>query len=183
MTHANHAKAAFGPVAFAALLTLAAPAAAQTVVAPQPVTADDIAGKPLDDLNLRKDRDKTAPALVTAADAPYAIPGKGRCPALNGAVADLNAALGPDIDDTITPSAAHKREQVVGTTARSLVGSLIPFDGIIRQISGANAAAGHRALYIYAGSVRRAFLKGYAKARGCRIRPFSAQIPPAAPAP
>jgi len=165
------------------LLTSGATVSAQTAAAPQAITATDIATKPIDDLNLRRDKDKPAPVLVAAQDNPYAIPGNGRCAVLNREVADLNAVLGPDIDANMSPSARQKRDRAVAGTARSAVGSLIPFDGIIRQISGANAAEGHRALYLYAGSVRRAFLKGYAKARGCRIRPFSAQIPPATPAP
>jgi hypothetical protein len=145
-------------------------ASAQTAAAPQAVTAGDIAGKPLDDLNLRKDKEKIAPVLEAALARPYAIPGKGRCAALNLEVVRLNAALGPDVDDSNSPSAEQKRDRAVGGTARSVVGSLIPFDGVIRAISGADAAAAHYALYLYAGSVRRAFIKGYAKARGCHIK-------------
>lgn len=148
------------------------PAPAQTAVAPQAVTAADIAGKPLDDLNLRKDKARIAPVLEEAKDHPYATSGMGRCIALNREVARLDEALGPDIDSASTQSERQKRDRAVGGTARSVVGSLIPFDGVIRQISGANAAEGHRAMFLYAGSVRRAFLKGYARARGCRIRPM-----------
>jgi hypothetical protein len=146
------------------------PVFAQTAAAPQPVTAADIAGKPLDDLNLRKDKDKIAPALEAARAHPYTVPGNGRCLTLNREIASLDVALGPDIDSTTSPSEAQKRDRAVGGTARSVVGSLIPFDGVIRQISGANAAAAHREMFLYAGSVRRAFLKGYAKATRCRIR-------------
>lgn len=155
------------------LLTIAAPAAGQTVVAPQPVTPEDIVRKPLDDFNLRKDRDKIAPALVAAQDKPYAIPNKGGCAALNHEVAGLDAALGPDLDTDIASTIAQKRARAMGGAARAMVGGLIPFDSVIRQISGANAAAGHRDRYIYAGSVRRAFLKGYARAKGCRINRFT----------
>ena len=158
------------------ILVLAGPGqlSAQTAAAPQTVTAGDIAAKPADDLNLRKDKDKVAPVLEAAQAHPYTIPGKGLCSSLNLAVADLNAVLGPDIDERTLPSAEQKRDRAVGGTARSVVGSLIPFDCVIREISGANAAEAHRALYLYAGSVRRAYLKGYAKARGCRIRPYVA---------
>ncbi len=151
-------------------LLIAGQALAQTAAAPRPVTAGDVATRPLEDVNVRKD--KIAPVLEAALAAPYTLPGKGRCAALNSEVARLNDALGPDIDAMTPQTRAQKREQVVGGTARSLVGSLIPFDGLVRQISGADAAAAHRALFIYAGSARRAFLKGYASARGCRIRPI-----------
>ncbi len=147
------------------------PAFTQTAVAPQAVTPGDIAARPLDDLNLRKDKAATAPVLVAAKDHPYALTGMQRCSALNRQVASLDEALGPDIDAGTSPTEEQKRARAVGATARSVVGSLIPFDGVIRQISGANAAELHRAQFLYAGSVRRAFLKGYAKARGCRIRP------------
>lgn len=154
------------------------PASAQTATAPQPVTVGDIATKPVDDLNLRKE--KIPPVLEAAQAHPYTVPNKGRCASLNGEIADLNEALGPDIDDAISPSARQKRDRVIASTARSLVGGLIPFGGVIREVSGANAAAAHRELYLYAGSVRRAFLKGYGKAHGCRIKRY---VPPVAEKP
>ena len=155
--------------AFAAIgIASALPVLAQTAVAPPPVKPVDIASKPLEDLNLRKE--KTEPVLEDALNNPYAIRGGGRCSALNQEVAKLNQALGPDIGETESPSEDQKRGRAIAGTARSVVGGLIPFNGLVRLITGANAAANHRAVYLYAGSVRRAFLKGYAKARGCRIK-------------
>ncbi len=153
----------------AGLLVLAGPVptVAQTAVAPKPVTAQDIAAAPLDTLNLRKD--KVDPVLVEARTRPYTLPGHGRCAALNHEVSRLNVALGPDIDESTSPSVDEKRARAVAGTARSVVGSLIPFSGVVRQISGAAAEENRRAQYLYAGSVRRAFLKGYARARSCRI--------------
>lgn len=161
-------------LALAPALTIALahtnPAAAspQTAVAPQPVTVEDVATKPLDDLNLRKTA--ANPVLVAARVHPYALPGKGRCASLARGIAALDTVLGPDIDANLSPSARQKRDRAIAGTARSLMGSLIPFGGLVRQISGANAAEANRALDIYAGSVRRAFLKGYARAKSCRIR-------------
>jgi len=178
MTH-HSPRPSLMPLAVACVMAIAGagPVSAQTAAAPQPVTAGDIAGKPLDDLNLRKDKDKIAPALEAASANPYAVPGQGRCAILNREVASLDAALGPDIDASTSSSTKQKRDRAVGGTARSVVGSLIPFDGVVRLISGANAADAHRALYLYAGSVRRAFLKGYARAKGCRIKPFVLPAP------
>jgi hypothetical protein len=164
-----------GAVCVAALAATVG-AHAQTAVAPPPVTAADVAARPLDDLNLRKDKEKIAPVLEAAKAHPYTLAGMSRCTAMNREIASLNQALGPDIDAAASPSEQEKRARAVGGTARSLVGSLIPFDGVIRQISGANAAEAHRALFLYAGSVRRAFLKGYAAAHGCRIRPVAQQV-------
>ncbi len=142
---------------------------AQTAVAPRPVTVEDIAAKPLDDLNLRKAA--IAPVLEAALAHPYTLVRSPRCAALAAKIAELDAALGPDIDAGITPSTAQKRARVIGGTARSVIGGLIPFGGVIREISGANAADARLAHYIYAGSVRRAFLKGYAHARRCKVVP------------
>jgi hypothetical protein len=149
------------------LMTMPFSASAQTAVAPQPVTGGDVVARPVDDLNLRKE--KIAPVLQRAKAHPYTIPDNGRCTGLNSEVASLDKALGPDIDESLSPSAEKKRDEAVGGTARMVVGALIPFDGVIRTISGANAAERHRAVYLYAGSVRRAFIKGYARAHGCRI--------------
>ncbi len=148
---------------------------AQTAVAPKPVTAADVAAAPVDELNLRKH--DYAAALIAAQAHPYTLPRGGSCPAINREVAALNGALGPDIDETKSLNEQEKRAQAVGGTARSVVGGLIPFGGVIREISGASAEERRRALYLYAGSVRRAYLKGYAHARGCRIAHYVAPPP------
>ena len=58
-----------------------------------------------------------------------------------------------------------------------MVGSFIPFRGLIREISGANEQERKLQLAIYAGSTRRSFLKGVGYQRGC---PWPAR--PATPA-
>lgn len=168
---------AIASIAVASMLSLLCPAttSAQTVVAPRPVTAVDVAVAPVDELNLRKQ--KYDAVLINAQGHPYAIPGGGSCPALNREVVALNGALGPDIDEASSLTEQEKRSQAVGGTARSVVGGLIPFGGVIRTISGATAEERRRALYLYAGSVRRAFLKGYARARGCHIVRYAASPP------
>ncbi len=145
---------------------------AQTAVAPKPVTAADVATTPVDEFNLRKHT--YAAELVQAKAHPYTLPNGGSCPALNKEVVLLNGSLGPDIDEVGSATEQEKREQVAGGTARSVVGGLIPFGGIIRTISGAAAEQRRRELYLYAGSVRRAYLKGYARARGCKIARYVA---------
>jgi hypothetical protein len=49
----------------------------------------------------------------------------------------------------------------------SLLGGLIPFRGVIRQLTGANAEREKMERAIYAGLARRSFLKGYAQGIGC----------------
>lgn len=148
---------------------------AQTAVAPKPVTAQDVATTPVDEFNLRKH--EYPPVLLAAKNHPYTLPGGGACAAMNREVAALNVALGPDIDETATLTEQEKRSQAAGGTAKSVVGGLIPFGGVIRAISGATAEERRKEQLLYAGSVRRAFIKGYARARGCRIAHYVA--PPA----
>jgi len=72
--------------------------------------------------------------------------------------------LGDDIDVARDDGKATIN---MGSLAQSVVGSLIPFGGVIREISGANAQQRKWQEAIYAGSVRRAFLKGVGQQRGC----------------
>lgn len=134
---------------------------------PKPVTqsaptVEDVATTPLSDLNIRKS--KVPPILLRAQSAPYSLAGMSRCPSLQSEVAQLNGALGEDVD-----SARRRGKAVIpGKVAQDLVGGIIPFRGVVREISGANAE--NRALQqaIYAGFARRAFLKGVGLQKGCR---------------
>ena len=58
---------------------------------------------------------------------------------------------------------------------QSAVSMFIPGTGLIRQISGAAAAEKHARTAVYAGSIRRGFLKGLGQTKRC--------APPAAPLP
>lgn len=149
-----------------ALALCSAPLAAQTVVAPKDVTAGDVLTKPLSDVNLKKDA--IPPILVAARENAYTTAGLRTCPAIQAEVRRLDAVLGDDIDVAQDKSLGEKRGNSVGNIAKSVVGSLIPFGGIIREISGANENERQWALALYAGSVRRAYLKGMGAQKGCR---------------
>lgn len=127
----------------------------------QNVSATDVAATPIDDLNLRK---KNVPdVLIAAQDAPYSLRGMRTCAQFSRAITGLNAVLGDDID-----VAQAKGQRVnTGLLAKSAIGSFIPFEGVIKEISGANAHERSVQSAIYAGSVRRAFLKGVGQTRGC----------------
>jgi len=158
----------FSPVLLAVLL--AAPALAQTSSsAPRdekPITqrdpsAVDVIATPATDLNLKKG--EIPPILVAASQNPYGLSGMRRCADLAAEVSRLDAVLGDDIDIAQAPS----RRVSPGKVAQSVVGSFIPFRGIIREISGANEQERKQQLAIYAGSTRRSFLKGVGYQRGC----------------
>ncbi len=153
-------------LAFTLLLCAAAPAAmAQTVVAPQNVTAVDVVTAPLSELNLKKN--EIPPVLLAARERPYDLTGLRACRAIQSEVGQLNAALGDDIDITTEKTRDEKRGNAVGSVAKSVISSFIPFGGVIREVSGAAASERQWQVALYAGASRRAFLKGYRQARGC----------------
>ena len=157
-------------------LTLAAPALGQTVVDPENMKAEDVVMSPLSDVNLHK---KAVPAVLESALAnPYDLTGIKSCAGYTTAIESLDAALGDDIDVARGKTDDEKMGNSAGTIVKSVIGSFIPFRGIIREISGANAQqrAWERALY--AGSVRRAFLKGMGQSKGCAYpaRPATPEV-------
>ena len=123
--------------------------------------AKDVAMTPLTDLNLSKD--EIPEVLVTAALDPYAADGFKTCKHIGAAIADLDAVLGPDMDVY-----EDDRDRIAwGKIAANAVGSFIPFRGVLRELTG---AADHRRDFqsaIYAGAVRRGFLKGLGQQKGC----------------
>ncbi|WP_243395861.1 hypothetical protein [Sphingomonas oleivorans] len=98
---------------------------------------------------------------------PYGLDGTATCARLVQGVADLNAALGSDF--TVMN---EKKENAAGKLAeaggKSLVGGLIPFRGLVREVSGAAPAQRRLNAAIDAGYARRGFLRGIAYARRCR---------------
>ena len=154
------------------LLFVGMPAAAQTVVDPDNVRATDVMLSPLSDVNVRKK--PLPPVLVAALADPYDLKGLKSCAGFTTAINGLDAALGDDIDVAYDKTDQERMGNGAGVIAKSLIGSFIPFRGVLREVSGANAQqrAWDRALY--AGSVRRAFLKGMGQSKGCAY--------PAAPA-
>lgn len=150
----------------AGLALAAAPALGQTAVAPENVKAEDVAMSPLTDLNVRK---KNVPAVLEMAVAkPYDLSGIKSCKGLATAIMDLDAVLGDDIDvATGEKTDDEKMGNSAGAIAKSVIGSFVPFRGVIRELSGANAQERLWDRALYAGAARRAFLKGMGEQRGC----------------
>ena len=121
----------------------------------------DVVATPANDLNIRKG--VIPPLLLAAQDNPYGLSGMRRCSDLSAEVRRFDAVLGDDFD----VAQARNRKLNAGKVAQSVVGSFIPFRGIIREISGANESERRVQYAIYAGSARRAFLKGVGLQRGC----------------
>lgn len=151
--------------------TAAFPAFAQEAERPitdRDVSATDVATTPVTDLNLKKD--EIPDLLIEAQKRPYATTGLGRCNQIAGAIGEFDAILGDDID---LPQ-GQPRRMSAGRVAQSVVGSLIPFRGVVREVSGANKHERMLQAAIQAGVARRAFLKGFGQARGCRYPARSA---------
>ena len=156
----------FALAAIAGLALTASPALGQTAVSRENVKAEDVAMSPLSDLNVRK---KDVPVVLEMAmSKPYDLSGIKSCKGLTTAIMDLDMALGDDID---VATGEKTTEETVGNSAgaiaKSVIGSFVPFRGVIRELSGANAQDRLWDRALYAGTARRAFLKGMGEQRGC----------------
>lgn len=128
--------------------------------------AGDAAKAPLKDVGI--ERTDIPEKLIAIQDDPYSLSGLRRCAAIIQEVSELNEVLAPDVNEEFDKSSSEKREETAGRVAGGLLGSFIPFRGIVREISG---AAGDERKYdkaVYAGVVRRGFLKGVGLQKGCK---------------
>ena len=123
---------------------------------------------PLNDLNL-----VSAPipeTLARAQKAPYGMPTDSTCTGLAAGVRALDGDLGPDLDAPSSESNPGLIERgsnaIVGAVQKSAEG-VVPFRGWVRKLSGAERYSKQVAAAIAAGTVRRAYLKGIAQAKGC----------------
>ncbi|QJU59699.1 hypothetical protein HL653_19815 [Sphingomonas sp. AP4-R1] len=106
--------------------------------------------------------------LQQAAVNPYAAAGTASCAQIKSGLANLSEALGPDFEagDDTKENRAGKLAEAGG---KSLVNGLVPFRGLVREISGAAPAERRLNAAISAGHARRGFLHGVAMARKCKI--------------
>lgn len=114
------------------------------------------------------DGKEVPPKLLAIQEDPYSLAGLGKCAAIIREVDELNAVLGADVNEQVDKSRAKKREETAGRVAGTVAGGIIPFRGLIAEVTGANAERRRYALAVYAGTVRRGFLKGVGLERGCK---------------
>lgn len=147
---------------FAALAALPVLAAAQEQ--PQKPSDIDKAGKivsqPARDIGAVKTR--IPPPLEEASTDPYATEGLATCPALAARIDELDGVLGPDFGE-----GERNKTSLAELGGRAVVNSLIPFRGIVREVSGAAAADRRLEAAVEAGLARRGFLRGLYLARNC----------------
>ncbi|GGI80978.1 hypothetical protein GCM10007973_16880 [Polymorphobacter multimanifer] len=132
-------------------------------------TMENIATKPLKDLNLMKK--KVPPELEAMMENPYALTGLKTCRQYAAEVTKITEMVGPDVDSA--EARADKKKQTPAEFAfgatEAIAGSLIPFAGVIRFVSGAQKRERYAQAAVYAGTVRRSYIKGTARAKGCKV--------------
>jgi hypothetical protein len=126
--------------------------------------AGDIAVQPVRDVGLTNSG--IHPALSDAVIAPYKVPKRMDCRWLNWELARLNQALGPDFDIEDKPQ-EDKVERLAFAGGEMVVNSLIPFRGLVREISGAAPSDRRKAAAVNAGLARRGYIRGLAQTRSC----------------
>jgi hypothetical protein len=137
-------------------------------------TMGDAVTQPLADVNLK--RRTVPPELAAILANPYALNGVRTCRQIIAEVRKMDAALGDDVDRIEVDPLTRKRRDGAAAVTRGVISSLIPFRSLIREVSGARAAEQDYREAIFAGVIRRGFLKGYGQARRCRApgRPMNA---------
>ncbi len=148
----------------AAALAASLAGAAAAAEPAKPGAVGEAVTQPLRDLSLM--RQDPAAVLMAARAAPYATPEPATCAALAPRIAELDLALGHDLDD---PSAMTSLDSMAGALVAGAIRDAVglPFRGVVRRLSGAEARDRELRAYVLAGIVRRAFLKGVAQAHDC----------------
>ena len=138
-------------------------------------TVESAVATPAEDLNVKK---TAIPEVLQQAEvSPYTFATLGVCEDIAAEVLTLDAALGADNDGPAPPderTADDKRNAQAAGALKVGVEAVEPFRGIVRWVSGADAADKKIQEAIDAGFARRGFLKGVALERNCP--------PPASPA-
>lgn len=143
----------------------------------------DAIGEPFRDTGWT--RENPPEVLIRAAAAPYALPTDAECSAILNEIAALDLVLGPDLDDPI----AHEEESDLDASGllSGAIGSIIglPYRSIVRRLSGASGRERVLREAIFAGMVRRGFLKGLSHAACAPVAadatPSPESTPPDAP--
>lgn len=135
----------------------------------------DAIGEPFRDTGWT--RENPPEVLIRAAEAPYGLSSEADCSAILTEIAALDLVLGPDLDD----ADEHGDESDIDASGllSGAIGGIIglPYRSLVRRLSG--AAGRERVLReaIFAGMVRRAFLKGVSRAE-CAPAPLDEAVAP-----
>lgn len=127
--------------------------------------AERIATEPARDVGLQ--RPTIPPVLEAARAGPYSLAGTRNCVSIGRELRDLDGALGADFD--APPERQGSRAgRIAEAGGRAVVNTIIPFRGVVRELSGSAEADRRMQAAVDAGIARRGFLRGLAQTRGCR---------------
>jgi hypothetical protein len=127
-------------------------------------TVADIAMQPAKDIGVKKT--SIPPVLAAAEASPYALADASNCAQMAQALSELDEVLGADYTVERLP-AENRNAKIAEAGGRAVVNSIIPFRGIVREVTGAAAADRAMAAAVDAGIARRGFLRGLSTAQGC----------------
>lgn len=127
--------------------------------------------QPMRDLSIV--RDQAPPALLRAVAQPYDRDEVKTCPQVIHEIAELDAALGPDLQPGAKPGSSLSVSGLAGDVIGGAIG--LPFRGILRQVTGAEQHDKDLRAAVLAGMVRRGFLKGRLAEMTCAAAPAVAQ--------
>ncbi|QNA86873.1 hypothetical protein G4G27_08320 [Sphingomonas sp. So64.6b] len=145
-----------------AAIAIATPGSIATAQSNKEQSTGEIVTQPVRDVGIEKT--KIPPLLVKVSEDPYTTAGTGGCAQLASSIAALNDVIGPDF----TSSPAQNKRNIAKVGGAAVVNSLIPFRGIVREVSGAGPAERRMNAAVDAGVARRGFLRGLQSARKCR---------------
>lgn len=127
--------------------------------------AERIATEPARDIGLQ--RVTIPPVLEAAGSDPYSLAGTRTCAGMSAELRDLDRALGADFDAPPTRR-GNRAGRLAEAGGRAVVNTIIPFRGVVRELSGSAEADRRLQAAVDAGLARRGFLRGLAQSRGCR---------------
>lgn len=129
--------------------------------------AVDIGAQPARDVGMSKR--EIPPILEKAYSDPYSLKGLKTCKALAAEVTELNGVLGADysVGNEYQENRAGKLAEAGGKT---IVNSIIPFRGLVREITGAAPNDRRLNAAVDAGLARRGFLRGVHLKQGCKTK-------------
>jgi hypothetical protein len=151
-----------GRILVAIAVAVAAPGSIALAQSTNEQSTEQIVTQPVRDVGIEKT--KIPPLLVEVSENPYATAGTASCRQLSSSIAALNHVIGPDFSTSPTENKAN----IAKVGGAAVVNSLIPFRGIVREVSGAGPAERRKNAAIDAGIARRGFLRGLQTARKCR---------------
>ena len=130
-------------------------------------SAGRIASQPAKDVGVAKTT--IPPVLIAASDNPYSMKGIKTCRDISAAFHALTDVIGPDFK-----AGEIKKENKAGKLAeaggKSVINAIIPFRGMVRELTGAAPADRRLNAALDAGYARRGFLRGVHAKQGCRMQ-------------